>query len=210
MAQAAIKIKDEDLRSTRLLLLGIKNGAPKVITRALNKTLTGARTDLVKQSRELVNLSAKVIRDACVMNRANWQNLKASLQAKTDSIPLINYSARQVKSGVSVNVLKSTPRVLVRHAFISTMKSGHKGVFWRSNIPNTISGVTTGKPRPEFGRLKGKADQYRLPIKQLFGPSLEAIWEERPAAMDKLQLLTGERLNSNMEHELDYYLERLK
>ncbi|KKK76338.1 hypothetical protein LCGC14_2864700, partial [marine sediment metagenome] len=40
-----IQIDESQLRDVQTMMTGIKDGYPKVLTRAVNKTLTGVRTD---------------------------------------------------------------------------------------------------------------------------------------------------------------------
>lgn len=206
---AGAAIDNSDLARLRVLMAGIKNGYERAMSRAVNKSLTGARTDFVNETRQILNLKAKFVRDTAKMNRATFKKLQGSLQAKSDSIPLIQFAGRQVKAGVTVSVLKGQPRTLIRHAFIATMKSGHQGIFWREQKHPGVNVIS--KPRPEFGRLPDteKAKKYRLPIKELFGPSIEAVFDVRPARMDNLMYLAMERLQKNFEHEVDFELKRL-
>jgi hypothetical protein len=81
-----------------------------------------------------------------------------TLIAKARPLPLITFGARQVGSGVSVEVTKGS-RKIVRTAFIATMQSGHKGVFQREG-PKQIM---------RRGRYAGKK---RQPIHELFSASV--------------------------------------
>ena len=50
--------------------------------------------------------------------------------------------------------------------------------------------------------------KYRLPIKQLYGPSIPAIFGKDPVINPVLKS-ADERLEKNLKHELDYELRRL-
>ncbi|KAJ3472392.1 hypothetical protein NLI96_g13358 [Meripilus lineatus] len=93
-------------------------------------------------------MKASAIKRSFSIKRATANTLLVTLQATGAPIAVINYSARQTGSGVSVNV--KTGRKILKHAFIASMKNGHKGVFVRSG---------------------GKGSK-RLPIKELYGPSI--------------------------------------
>lgn len=210
--QIGVEVSKKDIQFVKIWLATMKADYPKIMTRALNKSLTGARFDFVTITREFANLKSKFIRDTAKLNKANWSKLSASLVAKSDSVPLLHYGAKQKGKGVSVNVLIDHPRTLIRHAFIATMKSGHKGVFWRKDVrwrglPSAIS----KKTRPEFARLPKtkEAQKYRLPIEELWGPSIEALWEERPTKMNELSDKAGDRLQKNFLHELDFAISKL-
>lgn len=131
----------------------------KAVIRALNKTAEQARTAASQEVRSAgYNIKASAIKKSFSIKRASSGNLVVTLKATGRPIGLINYGARQTKSGVSVQV-KSGRKVL-RHAFIATMPSGHKGVFER-----------TGKQHKKVIR-NGKILRTGLPIKEMFGPSI--------------------------------------
>lgn len=95
-----------------------------------------------------------------------------SLVAKAKPLPLIAFGARQTKTGVSVEVTKGSRRIL-RHAFIATMASGHKGVFMREG-PKRIASK---------GRYVGKK---RQPIHEAFTASVaSALGQASPEVMER-------------------------
>lgn len=80
----------------------------------------------------------------------NIEDLVWRLKFSGKPVPVINYgSPRQTRKGVTVSINKGK-RVLIRHAFIATMRSGHEGVFKR-----------TGKKR--------------LPIRELYSSSVADV-----------------------------------
>jgi hypothetical protein len=127
--------------------------------RALNKVASQVKTNAARQMRDAgYNLKVSDIKRSLTINRASSGNLNAKVIASGRPIPLIKYGARQVSSGVSVDVLNG--RKVIANAFIATMPSGHKGVFVR--IGKTHKKVTK----------RGRAVWSGLPIKELFGPSV--------------------------------------
>lgn len=50
-----------------------------------------------------------------------------------EAIPLIDYSPRQTKKGLTVKINRSGGRKLIKHAFLAKMSSGHKGAYLRRN-----------------------------------------------------------------------------
>lgn len=125
-------------------------GWRKASSRAMRKAgISGQRAmraEAIRRIRAAKALKAKVVRKAMsksrvstsVVNRMQWV---ISLDGRP--VPLIEYKARQTKKGVTVQVNQGK-RTRIDHAFITTMKSGKKGVFVR----------------------RGKA---RLPIRELLG-----------------------------------------
>jgi len=133
----------------------------KAVVRALNKTAEQARTAASQEVRSAgYNIKVSAIKKSFTINRASSKNLIVVLKATGKPIAMINYGARQTKSGVSINV--KTGRQLLRHAFIATMANGHQGVYERVGIARTSGKITKG----------GKTQRANLPVKELFGPSI--------------------------------------
>jgi hypothetical protein len=131
----------------------------KAVVRALNKTAMQARTAASQEVRAAgYNIKASAIKSSFTIQKANRGKLYVMLKSTGRPIALINYSARQGKNGVTVNVKNG--RKVFRHAFIATMQNGHRGVFER-----------TGKTHKKVVK-NGKTIRSGLPIKELFGPSI--------------------------------------
>lgn len=131
----------------------------KAVVRALNKTAQQARTAASQEVRAAgYNIKASAIKSSFAITKAAKGRLVVVLKATGRPIALINYGARQTKSGVSVQV--KAGRTILRHAFIASMPNGHRGVYER--IGNTHRKVIRN----------GKAVRTALPIKELFGPSI--------------------------------------
>lgn len=120
------------------------------ITRAAMKAgstaLRDMRAEAAKRVRRRKRIKAGLVRKELVMRRPRRAELDGAdwtLAVRAKRVPLTGYPARQTKKGVSVEVNRGK-RTLIAHAFVATLKSGHKGVFVR----------------------EGKA---RLPIRELFG-----------------------------------------
>jgi hypothetical protein len=104
------------------------------------------------------NLKVSDIKRSLTINRASSGNLNAKVIESGRPIPLIKYDARQVSSGVSIDVLNG--RKDIANAFIATMPSGHKGVF-----------IRVGKTHEKVTK-RARVTWNGLSIKELFGPSV--------------------------------------
>jgi hypothetical protein len=195
-----IKINQDDIAKVKSMMAGIVGGADKVMVRALNLTLTGVKTDASTEVRNVITASKKAVDATFKTSKATAASLSAKFESTGSPLPLIEYSANQTQKGVSVRVRKDRERKVLAGAFIRTMKSGHKGVFWREY--HAAKGPVKKIP---YGKLPKK---YRLPIKQLFGPSVPAILGNDPV-MDPVLAKAGDRLHKNMEHELNFELSKL-
>lgn len=122
---------------------------PQITVRALNRTAEQVRTHAVKELKgrasDEAGLGVSGFRRAIAIRRATRVSLTATLSASGKAIPLILFGARQTASGVSASPWGR--RRGYKGAFITTMPSGHRGVFRR-------------------------ASKARLPIRELYGASL--------------------------------------
>ena len=162
----------------------------KAVVRALNKTATQARTAAAQEVRSAgYNIKSSAIKSSFAIQKASRGNLVAVLKATGRPVALINYSARDGKNGVSVQV--KAGRTVLRHAFIATMQNGHRGVFER-----------TGKTHKKVMR-NGKVRRSGLPIKELFGPSIpQSLTNDavQKALMKKIR----EKFPQILKHELAF------
>lgn len=158
-----------------------QKGYRRAAVRALNKTATQARNQSARTVRETLNIKAGDAKKLLTLQRARPSRLRSGVGATYNKIPLIRFnSVRQLKrGGVSVRVRKDQPPLRLRNAFIATMPSGHKGVFYR----------------------KGRR---RLPILEAHGPSLQTVFGEKlPALVAKTEPLLFKLLDREINYEFN-------
>lgn len=182
-----IRLDKKDLASAKLALVGVKNGFPKAFSRSLNKTTIGTRTDMVSLIRKDYNYKAAAVRKRITIVRASSSKLDAAVRSSGGEVHLTDIAGtRQTKTGVSVDVKKSTGRKVIPRAFIQTgIRSGKKIVFRRS----VVSGKMVG----------------RKPIEARYAAHPETIYNT-DENWPKLLLSASERLNANFAHEVDVIL----
>lgn len=164
-----------------LVSLGDPN-AYKAGARAINRTLSNARTVAVRTVAQDMKLKQAHVRERITSAKATNKKPVGYLYATTKRTPLILFGAKEMGKGRGVRAKLPTGAGKYPHAFIRTMGSGHKGVYQR----------------------KGKA---RLPIRELKGPSVAQSFTrnaEEPTAR------ATEMLAKNMAHEVKYLLGKLK
>lgn len=157
---------------------------PRAANSALNKTATQARTAAVKELKQEIGessgLSAGGFRKSIELHRSNLRTLMATLTASGRPLPLIHFGARQTKKGVTAKAWNKRKRY--PGTFIAKMPNGKKGVFKR-------------------------ASRKRLPVKQLFGPSIpKAFIEQR--TQKSLRRSIDVNWPKNFNHEIKYRLSR--
>jgi hypothetical protein len=121
------------------------------------------------------------IKKAMALRNASAQSLEGRLAIGLKRIPLISFNARGQEPsrgkgrGVSYRLKGGSGRI--GNAFISTMRSGHRGVF-----------VRVGKTR--------------LPIRELFGPSLGHVFAKyRPEGIARVREAFATNFASEMKFE---------
>lgn len=182
-----VYLDKNDLSEAQRMLYGYKNGFPKAMSRALNKTVTGIRTDMVSLLRSRYNIKATALRKRIVIVRATYAKLAASATSSGQRIHLTDVAGtRQTKKGVSVDVKKSTGRKLIPSAFIARgQRSGKLMVFRRAE-----SG----------GKMVG-----RTPIEARYASYPEELYNTGENWPD-LQKAAQKRLDDNFQHEVDVVL----
>lgn len=150
------------------------NRVQRGIVRSLNRAIKSGQTVMVRAIAQDTGLKSGDVRNAMRLKLASVASPEASLGTSLARIPLIDFGAKQTRRGVTYKLQGGRSRI--ENAFIATMGSGHVGVFAR-------------------------ASKARLPIKELFGPSLGHVFGKfRPMGIARVD----EVLMTNLDHELDF------
>lgn len=98
----------------------------KVLVRAVNSTLAQGQTRMSKEISTEFNIASREVKARMQILKANFRNglfrVSGTLQVTNKrgrSLNLINFAAKQTKEGVSVKILRTGGRKLVRGAFIA-------------------------------------------------------------------------------------------
>ena len=166
------------------------------VVRALNKVAASVKVRGAREVRDAgYKLKISDIKKAIKINRASSGQLRASAVASGRPIPLIQYNARPVGSGVSVDVLNG--RKVIAHAFVANTSNGSKQVFLRD-------------PKAKHKKIvkNGKAQWTELPIRKLFGPGIPDAMANQAVSKAIVDLIT-ERFPIVLEHEHEWLSKRL-
>lgn len=182
-------------------LYGIKNGFPKAMTRAINKTLTGARTDAVDEISKVLNLTKTRIRKDFSKRNSTWKTLEGRFYSTGKPVGLASFAGtRQTKKGVSFKIFKRGKRSIIGGAFVAERR-GANHVFLRKYRKGKKKGQAV-KPNFPYGVLPRS---YRLPVWRLTGPRVQDIYDDKPV-MDSVLKKAGERFDKNLDYETDRLL----
>jgi hypothetical protein len=137
-----LEVDDSDLvHLTRAISRLPQDIKVKAVARAMRRVTEMARSRLVKRQSPRIKIPQGLIRKLTEAHFNAGGNTQEII-VRSGWIPLYKLGASQTRQGVTVKLRGS-----YRHAFLATMKSGHRGVF-----------------------LRRDADK-RLPIRELFGPN---------------------------------------
>lgn len=197
-----IRINADDMARVKKSLAGIPGAVERVCMRSINDGLAGMKTDASTEIRSVIVLSKSAVDATFKTVKASVTSLSGVFASTGSPVPLIEYGARQTTKGVSVQVKRGNPRSVVVGAFIATMKSGHKGVFWREWHQAIRKPVNRNIP---YGKLPKK---YRLPISQRYGPRVPDILSNEPV-MTAVLKKADDRMHTNIDRQINYELSKL-
>jgi len=188
-----VKFDERKLKRIEHMVRGIPGAMKRIMPRAINRTASTARTRTARKIAGQIKVKVSTAKKGVSIIKARRDRWQATLRITSRRIPLIQFGARwSKKRGVSYQIDKAAGRKRIKSAFIRTMpirgatqKQGHKGVFMR----------------------KGKA---RLPIRELFGPSIGIVFEQAAGIAAGMMAETGADLEKNIDSQLDYVLGRVK
>jgi len=122
-------------------------------------------------------------------------------------IPLIAFKVRALKhGGVSVRIGKGRPPLVLHHAFVATMPTGHEGVYLRSRHlptkgPNSGKLNKHGKP---LLKLTAQGFAGRLAIDEQFGPSIYKLLTI-PAVLKQITFDSNAYMAQQAQSQLDRF-----
>jgi hypothetical protein len=196
MPEIAINVKG--LGAVKDLMLELGNNSKRALSRTINRTVNGVRTDITVEIKDSVDLTTAFIQKQTGMksqrtffiHRATPSYPRGSISTRGANVPLVQYSnqrgtRKRFPKSIKVRVKKDRGYHKVRHMFIPVLKSGHRGLF------ETIPGSKTAA-----GNTK---------IKQKYGPRVPDILSNKEV-LSKVERKAGERLQKNLTHEVDYLL----
>lgn len=186
----ATQINVHDLDRARNDLAGLSREMPHVAARAINKAMTGTKTDMKRLVREEYNYKAATLDKRMTATKATKANLTGIIVSKGGAVHLTDIAGTtQNRSGVSVNVKKSTGRRLIPRAFIATGRNSGKRIVFRR--------------QEQGGRMVG-----RYPIEAKYTAHPEVVYNA-PPNWARIQAMAADRLDTNIQREIDAEFRRL-
>lgn len=204
-----IQFDHQQVNNVRLMMGEISNGAPKVIMRAINKTLPGVQNDATREIAKDLNLTQTRIRKDFRINKATlygWSE-GGSVVATGRPVNLASFiGSRTTTRGLSIKVKKSKARSVLKHAFIWHRKTKAGADAATAMEREWHDFHTKASPRLPWKKFGSK---YRVPVEILTGPRIEDEYA-KPNVLSEVETKARARLDGNLAHELDYALSKLK
>lgn len=193
----SIQLDEHQMTSLKDLLADVRNGAGRAVSRAINRSLTSVRSEVVRMVTAEYAVKSGEARKELKIYQSNAAALKGEIYGSgSPGIPLMKFaktsvvpSTKRTKGGgyspavgIPVLVKKSTGKTAADGVFLARMKSGHVGAFWRTE-----------------GRK----------IEERWGPSpLKLMGQE--AYVDRIEDYADRVFAKNLEHEINYLMSKKK
>lgn len=115
---------------------------------------------------------------------------------KTDGSP--KWKAVSTKKGVKIKVKKGRDKILT-HAFLATMKNGHRGVYERD--------ITKSKTRI-VGKSKMGKEWKDYPIREIKGPSIAYLFSAENIKTRLIEYI-NRKLPAAVDRNINYWLKKM-
>jgi hypothetical protein len=205
-----VKLDPAKVAEVKRMLSGVKNAAPRVLVRTINKTITSGKGYAAKEVVKHYNLTEKRVRaDNKGSINANLGKISGKIDHTGVPVSLTTFKGtRQVKDGVSVQIKKNKDRWVWRHGFIRTVRNA-KQAFYR---PTPVRGSRLYKVWKRSDKYGVLPRMYRYGPKdviyRLTGPRVEdELGKKR--TIDPVQAKIDERSQAVMDQELTFELSKL-
>ncbi|MBE0470509.1 MAG: phage tail protein [Methyloprofundus sp.] len=185
MSTRLISVDESHIERANRMLHGLSGAAPKALSRALNRSLENARSNAVKKVREEYTVRARDVRQTIRLTRSKPNQLEGEVRSTGRSLPLSAFSV----APKTVNGKRRSPiRVSVR--------KGSKQGMNRAFVARVGGSVRV------FERVGGR----RLPIRQLFGPSVPQMIGNK-TVVDFVSIEARKTMDVRLDHEIKRILD---
>lgn len=175
-----IEISEETKTKISVLLSDIPNGAERAFTNAMNRALSKAKTTVFTEVQSEYAIKKKVLDEftRAETQKATPNNVCGIIRFAGTQIPLYKYNLTSPKAPMQRAKVMAGQKTATafEHVFVAKMKSGHLGIFERS-------------------------DKESLPIKELMGSSMQSM-AGKEETMGKVIDEASKTLDQRLEHEV--------
>lgn len=137
MSNGLFEIDTSGFKIAQKMLEGIRGGCYKANYLAINRTLIGARQQLIGQTTSIYRVKAGDLRKNLTLNKATNSKPIGVIHSKGYPLPLISFKTNPTRPKIMKR--GTLMRAAVRrdsgmkaiHSFVQKLKNGHVGVFHR-------------------------------------------------------------------------------
>lgn len=197
---AQVQINQAQLDEIKRLLESIGSQSRSALKRSVKRTVTGVKTQVAKELRQVVTLKSAYIKQ-CITSDVEIDTalgVKGKITIHAGKYggrysywtPLAQYSYSKTKKGINARVYKNGAAKLFKHAFVPKFNSGHTGIFqvkYKNGVPERTS---TGKSR----------------IVELVGNAVSETYQNQPGLKERVEADAGNRLVTELNRQIAYIL----
>ena len=173
--------KADSIERAKNMLAGVDKGFRNALGASLRRTVTSTKAYAAKKIRsEYYVSSGDFKRFTHTHSKIGSSNGETDLSVEFYGyhIPLLKFDTRVSKDGrVSTRVKRASTRETLNHAFFSTMKNGHTGLYERET-------------------------DERLPIREFFGPSTPQMMSYNDEVREDIAKHQEETFEKRLDHEV--------
>ena len=171
--------------------------ANRALSSAMNHTIRKAKTTGSKGIRQTYTMKARDVNKATTITRARPQHLEAKVNADTLPLPLLPFSTRKRKDGISVAVQRGKRKV-IKGAFRQTMPNGNRGIYARGKYKR--AGFS-------FRHKRVKRTGPDLPIGQLRAVAVTTAYKARNV-QQRIKAQVQNDLPKRVQHEVKRLMDK--
>jgi hypothetical protein len=188
VADLEVKLDPNDVARIQRLLAQVPRQVPQVISTALNKTATTARKEAAQKLSKITGLKVNYVRNLMALYKATRKYWQAKIWIKDWMIPATKF-VRSLNSKGYTQFTKAGSNAAIEFKtlkgndlseetpFLATMPSTHQGLFQRKGIG-------------------------RLPIQELYGPSLAEVFVGSTGVVEEVQRNAVKYLAKNVDGQV--------
>jgi hypothetical protein len=205
-----IKLDERKLNQIEAMFRGVPGKLPQIVSRAINRTIQPAKTEIQKGIREEINIKAADAKEQITVTKATYEKWIATIGLSHSLIPILDFGAHETKTGVTFKVYKKGGSKTIKHAFITGMRSGHKGVFRRGIGKSGV--VRWEKRKTRKAGIKQAINWHNVFFGEQFGPSLHQVFMTEKSADFVARVVENAytRLEHNIDSQVSYVLSLMR
>lgn len=192
-----LQINKSDIRTLSRIAESVPGSITRILPRAINRTMTMARTDVRRRVQAEVDIKASIANRELKVSKASGKRLEAGLFATYYRPGLFHYKGTRWSKarGATYRISAGTGKRNLPHGFEAVMASGHRGIFQRARF--------VGKPGKTM-----KSDRRKEAIFEKEGISIWHVIKTAKGLLDGAIDQAQTNLSNQINHQITYELRK--